>query len=319
MGTDKPRISILMATYEPHLDWLKEQLTSLEAQTYPNLKLFLCDDCSQSVSMDEIKQCVKSCIHSFPVEITQNDENLGSNRTFEKLTREADGDFFAYCDQDDIWLPEKIGLTYELLQHNEQAGLVCSDVCIVDRVGKLLYPSIRKLRPRHVFLSGEHLYPELLYHNFVIGCTMLIRSPIAKTALPFADSMVHDHYLAFFCSLDHAILFCEKPLVQYRQHSGNQTGVLAHVTSRQQYTEKYINSFSNRIHELSLRFDLPELKEAKKWSDARLSNADGAISGAWSLWQMRKKDLRISLFELFVLHVPETIFGFVVNWIRQRR
>ena len=39
MGTDKPLISILMAVYEPRMDWLREQLMSLNDQTYPNLRL----------------------------------------------------------------------------------------------------------------------------------------------------------------------------------------------------------------------------------------------------------------------------------------
>ena len=39
MGTGKPLIAILMAVYEPRMDWLREQLLSLEGQTYPNLRL----------------------------------------------------------------------------------------------------------------------------------------------------------------------------------------------------------------------------------------------------------------------------------------
>lgn len=46
METGKPLISILMAVYEPRLDWLREQLDSLNAQTYPNLRLYVRDDCS---------------------------------------------------------------------------------------------------------------------------------------------------------------------------------------------------------------------------------------------------------------------------------
>ena len=41
METGKPLISILMAVYEPRMDWLREQLESLEAQIYPNLRLYV--------------------------------------------------------------------------------------------------------------------------------------------------------------------------------------------------------------------------------------------------------------------------------------
>ena len=104
--TGKPLIAILMAVYEPRMDWLREQLESLEKQTYPNLKLYVRDDCSETVSFEEIERCIKEYIHSFPYEIQRNEANLGSNRTFERLTEEAEGTYFAYCDQDDVWLPE---------------------------------------------------------------------------------------------------------------------------------------------------------------------------------------------------------------------
>ena len=53
-----PRIAILMAIYEPRMDWLEAQLRSLDAQTYPNLRLYIRDDCSPTVSLDAIAACV---------------------------------------------------------------------------------------------------------------------------------------------------------------------------------------------------------------------------------------------------------------------
>ena len=52
--TDKPRIAILMAIYEPRMDWLREQLESLDQQTYPNLKLYIRDDASPKVRYEDI-------------------------------------------------------------------------------------------------------------------------------------------------------------------------------------------------------------------------------------------------------------------------
>lgn len=118
METGKPLISILMAVYEPRMDWLREQLESLEAQTYPNLRLYVRDDCSPTVPFEEIEELVRECIRSFPYEIHRNPENLGSNLTFERLTQEAEGECFAYCDQDDVWLPEKLSILQEELPFN---------------------------------------------------------------------------------------------------------------------------------------------------------------------------------------------------------
>ena len=118
MEIGKPPIAILMAVYEPRMDWLREQLLSLEAQTYPNLRLYICDDCSPTVPHEEIRRCVEECIHSFPYELKRNESNLGSNKTFEVLTQEVTGEYFAYCDQDDVWFPDKIEKT--LKRMNEE-------------------------------------------------------------------------------------------------------------------------------------------------------------------------------------------------------
>ena len=320
METDNaPLISILMAVYEPRRDWLIEQLESLDAQTYPNLQLYIYDDCSPSFPFAELKAVVRDHIKRFPYQIVQGTCNVGSNRAFEELTRMAEGEYFAYCDQDDIWLPEKIDTLYTMLKANEQAGMICSDVILIDGEGKTLCAGIQTARPRHFFFEGPRLYPKLIYHNFAVGCTMLIRSRIAKAALPFATNMVHDHYLAFYCSIEHEILLCRTPLVMYRQHEKNQTGILANVSNKRQYKEKYIYSFKNRIIELQARFDLPELKNAAEWADARINNARGSLPGAIHLWHLRRTDWQISIFELLALHLPNVLFSLSLKRIRNSK
>ena len=313
--TDKPQISILMAVYEPRMDWLREQLLSLNAQTYSNLKLYIRDDCSSVVSFDTIQSCVQDCICAFPYEIMRNDTNLGSNETFERLTREADGEFFAYCDQDDIWLPEKLEKLYYRLSESG-AELICSDVVLIDAFGKEFANSITEFRPRHVFCQGNDLAPVLIYRNFVIGCTMLIRSPAARDALPFARNMVHDHYLAFFCALRGSIAVHEEHLVRYRIHGNNQTGVLAKVVDRESYLEHHMMPFCRRVKELQSRFKLPELTMAARWAEARIENSRHHFRGMRLLWKLRNANKTTTLFELVALRVPKPLFRLMLRVIQ---
>ena len=179
METDKPLVSILMAVYEPRMDWLREQLDSLNAQTYPNLRLYIRDDCSPEVPFAEIEALVSECITAFPYSIERNIKNLGSNGPFDLLTREAEGKYFAYCDQDDIWLPEKLSVLEETIER-EQAVLVCSDMFIIDEQGKRISDSITGIRRHHVFRTGDDLTDTLWYSNFASGCALLIRTETAK-------------------------------------------------------------------------------------------------------------------------------------------
>lgn len=311
-----PLISILMAVYEPRMDWLKEQLDSLEAQTYPNLRLYIRDDCSPTVPFEAIQAQVKNCIRSFPYEISRNGENLGSNRVFERLTQEAEGKYFAYCDQDDIWLPEKLEILQKELE-DSGALLACSDMYIIDGEGRQAADSITKVRRRHIFHSGYGLTEDLLISNFVTGCTMLVRSGAAKAAVPFCPYMVHDHYIALCCSRTGEIRSVLRPLIRYRIHGGNQSGVMAGVRDKASYGEVRIDAVVKRFQWLGNYFPYREGMEDEigrrlEWMLARQSNWR-ARRGRRTVWSYRRFSPLASLFELAAVYFPERVFLFFVR------
>ena len=320
METGKPQISILMAVYEPRMDWLREQLLSLNAQTYPNLKLHVRDDCSPTVSYDAIQSCVKDCIRAFPYEIKRNEKNLGSNGTFELLTQEADGDYFAYCDQDDVWLPEKLVVLQKRMEESS-SELVCSDMYIIDGEGKQVADSITKVRRHHVFHSGTDLAPELLVSNFVTGCTMLVRAGCAKEAVPFCPYMVHDHYLALWCAQHGRIHSVGESLIRYRVHQTNQTGLMTGVTSRETYYILRIRSMLKRFRWLQMHFPCDEVTQKKVneglcWLTAREKNWK-KHRGARIIWRYRHFSITQSLFELVVGWMPESFFRVAITAIKK--
>lgn len=311
-----PLISILMAVYEPRMDWLKEQLDSLEAQTYPNLRLYIRDDCSPTMPFEAIQALVKDCIRSFPYYICRNEENLGSNLTFERLTLEAEGEYFAYCDQDDIWLPEKLKVLQKELE-GSGALLVCSDMYIIDGEGWQVADSITKVRRRHVFHSGYGLTEDLLISNFVTGCTMLVRSDTAKTAVPFCPYMVHDHYIALYCSKAGEIRSVMHPLIRYRIHWGNQSGVMAGVRDKTSYGEVRIDAVVKRFQWLGNYFPYregmgKEISQRLEWMLARQRNWRER-RGRGTVWKYRRFSPLASMFELAAVYFPERVLLFFVN------
>ena len=322
MATDKPRIAILMAVYEPRIDWLREQLVSLEQQTYPNLKLYIRDDCSPTVPYEEIQKCIAECITSFPYEIKRNEENLGSNKTFERLTEEAKGEYFAYCDQDDIWLPEKL----EVLQReikNTKALLACSDMYIIDGDGKQTADSITKVRRHHRFHSGNGLAEGLLISNFVTGCTMLVKAKAAKMAIPFCPYMVHDHYIALCCSVTGQIQSLMRPLIRYRIHDNNQSGVMAGVWDKDSYGKIRIDTQVKRFQWLDMYFPYRKeqeenIRQRLEWLVARESNWKERCMRK-VVWKYRRFSPLASVFELVAVYFPEWLFLFFVDLKRKNK
>lgn len=323
METGEPLISIVMAVYEPNMQWLKEQLLSLEAQTYPNLELIIRDDCSPTVPFEQIKQCVAECIRSFPYEISRNESNLGSNLTFEWLTQQARGKYIAYCDQDDVWLPEKLSI---LQKEIEQTGalLVCSDMYVIDGQGKQTADSITKVRRHHVFHSGRDLAEGLLFHNFVTGCTMLMRTSIAKQAIPFCPYMVHDHYLALYSAIHGLVQSVKQPLICYRIHGGNQTGLLAGVKDKQSYCDIRIVKALEKMRWLQGNLKMPQqvqetVTQGIAWLSARQAYFSGQHGCARTIWKYRRFSLMPSMFEIVAGVLPEQFFMFAVKAAQKNR
>ena len=318
--TGKPRIAILMAVYDPRMDWLREQLLSLNDQTYPNLMLYVRDDCSPTVPYKEIQKCVRECITNFPYVMTRNERNLGSNLTFQQLTQESEVTYFAYCDQDDIWLPEKLTVLEEEIRQSG-ALLVCSDMYVIDGKGNCVADSITKVHRHHIFHSGEKLAAGLLFHNFVTGCTMLVSAVEARAAVPFCPYMVHDQYLALWCAERGSITSVMQPWIRYRIHGGNQTMVMTGVKDKASYGVIRIDMPIKKIEWLQNHFpcgnDLRQAMDAALvWLNARKQNWE-RHGGVRLIWKYRHFSKIPSIAEIVLKYCPERLFMMAIALARK--
>lgn len=316
--TDKPLISIVMAVYEPNLQWFREQLDSLEAQTYPNLELLVIDDCSPTVPFETIRQYIAQSIRSFPYQVARNEKNLGSNGTFEKLTLQAHGKYIAYCDQDDIWFPQKLSTLQKEIEKPD-IKMVCSDMHIIDGRGNQIADSITNVRKHHVFLSGSNLGKRLIVSNFVTGCTMMVYAEEARKAIPFCPYMVHDHYLALYVAMQGKIVSISDPLIKYRIHGNNQTTMMAGVEDKESYFQSRIITMLRRVNWLQSRMNInPDLgnylEDVKRWMIARKKNFEGI---SWKakriIWKYRYFSPLTSIFEIIMAQAPEWCFMLIIN------
>lgn len=320
MNTDIPRIAILMAVYNPDPKWFREQLRSLNEQTYPNLHLYVRDDCSPKVPHQEIIDTIEECITAFPYTVRRNEINVGSNLTFQMLTEDAEGDMFAYCDQDDIWLPEKLEIMANDM-HQSGALLVCCDVAIIDGSGKQTASSIREVRKHCIMRSGNDLATEFLFRNVVFGCASLVDGKSAKAALPFCPYYYHDHYLTLWCA-EHGSIYAEpKALIQYRQHGNNQTGVMLGVKDKDSYTEVRIQIIIDRLSWLDANFPCcvktkQAIHDGLCWANARKDNWT-AHKNTGTMWKYRHLGFPITFFEVFAARLPNSCLMFAINLLRK--
>lgn len=313
-------LAILLAIYEPREDWLIELLDSLNHQTYSPLKLYVREDCSPTYSFDRLQELLEKYITAFPWELHRNERNQGSNKTFEELVRDCSEEYVAFCDQDDVWLPDKLKNGMELL-HNSPLSptLVCSELRVIDGNGKVISPDMAHHRRRHVFLRGNGLAPTLFTRNFVVGCTVILSRQRVASYLPFPQEAVHDHYIAFRAALDGALDYLPEPQILYRVYGGNQTGVMTGVTTKDDYYRERIQVYSDRVDAFaSYAPDLPELKKLQVFCTARKQNFNREKGGASALWRLRRCNPTTTLFELVALRLPAPLFRMAVKLIQKR-
>jgi len=314
-------VSVIIATYNPNILWLEKQLNSINNQTYSNIEVVLLDDCSINEKYLDIKETT-GIIKKFPLRLYRNDENSGSNKTFEKLVNLASGDYLAFCDQDDIWSGDKIEVLVNEIENNSKTLLVYSDMKIIDDNDIVISDSMSTYRKRHVFFEGENLFKQLIYRNFVVGCTMLVKKDIVLKSLPFVDSMVHDHYIALFTSCFGNIKFVNKPLIFYRQHGNNQTGVFMDVSNKEDYEIIRIDSFIKRINDLLDNIYIKnkqELSIAKKWGKNRKKWWQNFnLRAMLNMIKLKSCDSTTTFFELLFARVPNFILKKIIYIIKNK-
>ncbi len=307
----KELVTIALAVYNPNQLWLKELLDSLNQQTYPNLELVVCDDASDRERFLDMIALIKKSITKFPFRILQNLENLGSNRTFLRLIAEAGGSYIAFCDQDDIWMENKINRLYSAIK-TEMAVLSYCDMRVVDRYGRVIAESLKKKRNRLCYIEGEDLAQNYIFHNCTAGCSMLLKRECALMADSIPEGTYWDHWLCILASIQGKIAFVKEALVCYRIHGANQSGVLAGIKSWEEYYQERILGVYRRAEMLyqkgchySGQREVERMVYARKYGKIK------------EMWKYRALCRREVYFEIIFSRMPEGIFRGVV-WLLRR-
>jgi glycosyltransferase involved in cell wall biosynthesis len=219
------RISIALCTCNG-TEFLPAQLGSLLAQSKLPDELVICDDASDDSTWNILEAFADRA--PFPVRLHRNPTRLGIGANFEQAIRRCDGDIVALCDQDDVWLPEK-------LVHLEKALAAGGDwaTCDVEVTDKNLAPLGYTLwervglnrRERHLARQGE-FFQALLKHSIVAGAALTFRAGLRDKLLPIPMGWHYDAWLAAVLAATAPGSIVEVPLQYYRQHGTNAVGGL---------------------------------------------------------------------------------------------
>ena len=230
----EPKIVILLSAYNGE-DYLAEQLDSLLKQTYSNFIIIIRDDGSTDGTENIISNYVIKNNGKI-YKLSGIRSNLGASCSFSMLINYAIKEkntlgisrlYVMLCDQDDIWIEEKLEIQISEMLYAEQKFpdspiLIHSDLKVVDQCKSLIAESFIKYQGLEI---KRNKFTNLVISNLVTGCTTLFNEELAQIALPVPDrAIMHDWWLALTASAFGQVIFIDTPLVEYRQHANNTIG-----------------------------------------------------------------------------------------------
>ena len=228
------KVIVLLSTYNGER-YLAEQLQSLVAQKDVNVEILVRDDGSKDATVAMLDEWqVKGALSWY------TSANLGPGKSFIHLLQTATpGNYYAFCDQDDVWLPEKLRVTMDKMKAVEAENpgkpvIIHTDMNVVDESLNIIHDSFWRssgLRP-----DVLRTFPYLCTCNSVNGCTIVMNSAARELILEKYvehDIIIHDVISALTVAYYGGIIdYVDTPTVLYRQHSSNVVGAMEYSKAR---------------------------------------------------------------------------------------
>ena len=205
-------VLVLLSTYNGE-KYLKEQIDSVLGQEKVKTFLLVRDDGSTDKTCSILEWYQKRGALKW-----YNGKNLGPARSFVDLIfhSKTDFDYYAFCDQDDIWDSNKLQAGVEVLKDQEEAALWCSNCRIIDQNGSIVDEKMNENHPEFTIIS-----------QFVCGttqgCAMLLNNKLRNYILrnEIHKMPMHDFVIMTYAIAKGKVIYDDTPYFGYRVHDNN--------------------------------------------------------------------------------------------------
>lgn len=220
-------VDVLLATYNGS-KYLNALLESLEKQTYEEWRLIVSDDQSSDTTMEIIQEFQKKSRHEVVI-LNEQKKFGGAKKNFFYLLENATSDYVMFCDQDDVWLENKVeSSVFHIKQMERKYGidvplLASMDLQVVNNELKVINQSFYD----YSNLDFDFSVCKLLCQNRLPGCTMIINNVLRKMALEYKDInkiTMHDSWIGLIAAAFGKIEVDNSSKILYRQHGENSVG-----------------------------------------------------------------------------------------------
>jgi glycosyltransferase involved in cell wall biosynthesis len=204
-------VSVVMCTYNGAC-FIREQLDSILAQTYPAKEVIIFDDASNDETPTIIKDYAQKHNH---IRFHQNQSNIGFTLNFEQALKAATCDVIAISDQDDYWHPEKLKTMLQVWKEDTQL-IYCDSF----RFSGDIPLHIKNSRFRR--FEGTDVRKIFLF-NAVSGHALMLKRTLLPLIFPFQPGIMYDWWMGVVAGCNGGVSFVPEVLVYQRIHQNNVT------------------------------------------------------------------------------------------------
>lgn len=212
---NNPTVSINLCCYNGE-QYLREAMDSIVNQTYKDWELVIIDDGSTDSTESIIKEYIDQ---GYPIGYHYQ-ENHGLSYSRNEALRRSRGEYIAFIDQDDMWLPEKLEKQVLIFENNSAVGFVYSNFYMLNIEKQKKYLVFKKDQP-----SG-YVFESFLYHYPVGILTAMVRKDALLSLSELFDPSLHlsEEYDLFMRLLYiFNAVYLPEPLAIYRIHTKMQS------------------------------------------------------------------------------------------------
>lgn len=207
---NNPLVSVVIPTYNGSR-FIKETIQSVLDQTYTNIETIIVDDGSK----DNTPDIVKSINDSRIIYIRQ--KNAGVSMARNNGINISKGDYIAFLDHDDLWLPHKLEKQLLLFKENPVIAMVYSDTFIINENNSIVGKYSQKIK-----LFRGKIFKELFLSLFITILTVVMKKSAFLELGPFLPyNTCEDYDLFLKCASKYPIDYIDEPLTKYRVHESN--------------------------------------------------------------------------------------------------
>lgn len=227
-----PLVSIITPSYNTS-KVIKAAVESILKQTYSNWELIIVDDCSSDNSMEILMPYMEK---DSRIKVMTNKTNLGAAHSRNKAIKQSNGEYIAFLDSDDLWLPAKLEKQIALMK-KENCYMCYTAYTIIDILGNEVAH-----HPVHTKTS----YADLLKRPSMIGMLTMIYNA-KKLGKLYFDKIGHEDYILKLHILKHIgyAVGINEPLARYRIHKGS-------LSSNKIQASKWVWDIYRKIQKLPL-------------------------------------------------------------------